>query len=202
MRGVLEGSATGLGAPLRPLGCAAALCLLVTAPAAGQGPVRVGVVDLDAVISQTSGGASLREHLADLRREADAEEARLRGEIETLRSSLAVPGQASDERRELEQRIDRKRLDLSRHQEDTEKQARRLEEAAFEKVKEEMAPVFERLASEHGFDLILDRATGLVLIVGEVADVTDLALEILRERRPPPSVEGDVDPPPNAEGVR
>ncbi len=187
MKGTTEGSPPTAGRRRHKAWLAiVGLGLLTATSVPSQEPVRVGVVDLDVIVAATAGGQELRAKMAAMEERYRSEEKRLRDDVAQLRGRLtdeSSNGPLPEGRAERQSRLEVAERELRRLGEDRELEARRIEEAALPAVRVEIEPVFERLQREHGYDLILDRAPGVVLLVGEVADITEIALGLLEEAR-------------------
>ncbi len=148
--------------------------VLAAAGAAQPGDVvRVGVVDMQAVISHSTKGQRARAQLdaerAAKQKQLDAleEEGRkLQAELERQRSVLSP-----NALREKEETIQRKIREVQRTAEDWNREFKKREAELVGDIQREILQVITELGKEKGYTIILERAAG-VWYVGERADLT------------------------------
>ncbi|HVS15065.1 MAG TPA: OmpH family outer membrane protein [Thermoanaerobaculia bacterium] len=166
-------------APARPRAVVVALglFLLATVAPARQQPPRIAVVDLDLVFLQSPIGASLQ---AELKKLEDDTRKRIETELQAIQDLQQRAAAASPEQRlELQRQSEDRELSARRIRDDAARQAQKLEQESRRRFSTTMEPVFQALQQEQGWDLILNKAVGLVIFAGDSIDVTPLVLERL-----------------------
>jgi Skp family chaperone for outer membrane proteins len=161
----------------RALLLALALVLVAAAAPARQQAARIAVVDLDLVFLQSPIGKALQ---ADIKKLEDDTRARIETELEAIQSLQQRAASASpEERLELQRQREDRELAARRIRDDAARQAQKLEQESRQRYTEAMEPVFKKLQEEQGWDLILNKAAGVVIFAGDSIDVTPLVLERL-----------------------
>ena len=157
-------------------GCASTL---PTPRAVQDGPLRIGVVDIDRVISSTEEGQEARAEFARKRREAEAqitpELERYKALEEDLKAQQSILSREALFQRQLDLTEMRNRIETRMKELENQLQVdqRRLEEPLMAK----MAEIVREFGREQGFTMILQRGTPGILYVREALDITDLIVE-------------------------
>lgn len=148
---------------------------------APQPPLKIAVVDLEAVASASPAGLALQKELADFEAAVQAEgkgktdrALELQGLIRDGANSL-TPEKLSEYQRELEDLT----IQLQRFQDDKQREGQQMQAEGLRKVEAELEPVFKALQEQEGYDLILNKVPGVVVIAGDRADITQLVIDRL-----------------------
>jgi Skp family chaperone for outer membrane proteins len=156
----------------------AGLFTLGSAGLLAQQPMpKIAVVDLDLVFLQSEIGKVLQ---TELRKLEESTRARLDTELSAMdelqqRAVTATP----EQRRDLQRQREDRELSARRIRDDATRQAQKMEQESRQRYSEKMEPLFRALQQEQGWDLILNKAGGLVIFAGESLDVTSLVMERL-----------------------
>jgi Skp family chaperone for outer membrane proteins len=169
--------------PARRRGVATALAvaLAVCTGAAGaqaqepKAQLRIAVVDLDRVFVQSPLGQKLRDELKQLEENARAELEKRAKAMDDLQRSME--GKTVEEQRAIARRREDEELALRRVRDDAQRQAAKLEADRRREIESSLQPVFTKLQEEQDFDLILNKAPGLVIFVKDSIDITAQVLE-------------------------
>ncbi len=156
------------------------LCAAGSATAQGR-PIKIAVVDLDLVATQSSAGQALRAKFQEYQREAQTELAS-RQEIANLIRQRATEGAGalSEEKlAELQQKYEDALVDLRRLRDEKQRGGQRLQQEGLQEIEKQLAPVFEKVRDEGGYDLILNNAPGVVVMANERVDITQKVVEAL-----------------------
>jgi len=144
------------------------------AGAAAPESIRVGVVDMQAVIIQSAKGQRAQ---AALKGEFEAKQKDLSGREEDIRKlqadlerQKAVLSQAA--LREKEQSIQRKFRDIRRTGEDMQRDMQKREAELVGEIQKDIMQVIAEYGKEKGYGVILERGTGAVWFANERADLT------------------------------
>ncbi len=145
-----------------------------SAEAAVVEPVRIGVVDMQSVIVQSTKGQRAQ---AALKAETEAKQKDMNGreeEVRKLQADLerqkAVLSPAA--LREKEEGIQRKVREIRRLAEDGNRDLQKREAELVGEIQREILQVVTEYGKEKGYSIVLERSVGGVLFVGERADVT------------------------------
>ncbi|MEL7059847.1 MAG: OmpH family outer membrane protein [Acidobacteriota bacterium] len=162
--------------------CAAACALaLVASPAVAQTGVRIAVVDLDRVVAQSPGGQELGKRLEAFQKEAAADVEAMSAEARDIRQRLAdgVNTLSEEKLAELQKSFEDKTIEIRRLRDDKQREGQKLQNEGLKQIEQELEPVFERIRDEQGYDLILNRVPGVVLMAGEKVDITQSVIDAL-----------------------
>lgn len=152
-------------------------------PAAAQeATIKIAVVDLEAVVALSPGGQALGKELEEF-------EASVKSEVEQMR----------DQARQLQQRIQEGRNSLSEDKlaemqkqledlsiaqrrllDDRQREGQKKQQEGLKKIEKQLEPVFDKIRDEEGYDLILNRVPGVVVMAGERVDITQMVIDRLK----------------------
>ena len=145
----------------------------VAEAAAAEPPVRIGVVDMQAVITQSTKGQRAR---AQLQSESEAKQKDMNAreeEVRKLQADLerqkAVLSPAA--LREKEENVQRKVREIRRIAEDGNRDLQKREAELVGEIQRDALQVITEYGKEKGYSLVLERSAG-VWYVGERADLT------------------------------
>jgi len=153
--------------------------ILVWGTAAQDEPVRIGIVDIDQVVSSTEEGKAARQELERKQREAQAEiepmYARFQEQEEDLKQKRFVLS---------EEALFQKQLDLAEMRSQIQNKGKELEDqlkldqARIEgPIKRKLLEIIQETGKGAGFSLILQRGGAGVLYSREALDITDMIVE-------------------------
>lgn len=156
----------------------AALALLVVGTAAQDEPIKIGVVDVDQVISSTEDGKAAREEMARKQRAAEAQIAPLYERYQALDEDLkAKKFVLSDES------LFEKQLDMAEVRNQIENKVKEVEgqlkvdEFRIQKpLRDKLRKIITETGREQGFTLILQKGAAGVVYSREALDITDLII--------------------------
>lgn len=163
--------------------CAAGLALALGAvalvaapqPAAAQGAVKVAVIDVQRLVTDSVAGKEALARLKKLQDDKIAEGKAKQDEIEALRKKLNEGrlSLADDKIAELEKQLEEKVTAFRRFQEDAERELNKSRDTSFAEIERKVSPIIEAAGREGGYTLIFNKfQSGLVFAV-ESADITD-----------------------------
>jgi Skp family chaperone for outer membrane proteins len=138
---------------------------------AAQRPLRIAVVDLERVFLQSPPGQKLRDELKQLEERTRVALEKQVKEMEELQRSME--GKPLEEQRTLARRREDQELALRRTRDDAQRQAAKLEADRRVEIEQQLQPIFAKIQEEQDFDLILNKAAGLVVFVKDSIEITD-----------------------------
>ena len=153
--------------------------LVVLGTAAGDEPVKIGVVDVDQAFNSTEDGKAAREELARKQREAEAQVAPLIEEFNAKKDELqAKRFVLSDEA------LFQRQLDLKQMQDNIQLKVQELEgnlkvaQTRLEgPLRKKLMDIIDEAGKGAGFTVIFARDAPGVLYSREALDITDLVIE-------------------------
>ena len=146
---------------------------------------RIGYVDVQRVIVRSVAGVAAREQLEKdkVTMQKDVDNRKI--EVDKLREEMEKKGLvlSAESRREKEETLQRKVRDLRRLAEDLEKELQKKEQAATQKILQELTGIIEKMGKERGFLLIVERRSGGVIYGDPEGDVTDEVIKLYDQEK-------------------
>lgn len=142
-------------------------------------PFTIAVVDLDAVVANSPAGRALEQEIDAFQRSVQSEVDRRRDAARSLQQELneeagsMTPARLAELRQSLEQIMN----DVRRYTDDQQREGQRRQNEGLRAIELQLEPVFEQLQADMGYDVILNRVPGVVVMTGDRADITD---EVIR----------------------
>jgi Skp family chaperone for outer membrane proteins len=154
---------------------AATLGLGTFQPLAAQGTsIKIGVVDLDAVVAQSSAGKELQAQLDKFQKEVQAEGEKMSAEANAIRKQATDGGATLSQEKlsELQEQYDEKANAIRRFRDDKQKEGQQIQAKGLRKIEDQLKPIFEKVRDEGGYDIILNNVPGVVLLINARVDLT------------------------------
>ena len=152
-------------------------------PAAAQEePVRVAVVNMDQVIAQSSAGTALREKLQAFQAEAQAGADDQQKKIQDLRKQVSEGVNSLDQAElvNLQKQFEDATLQLRRFRDDKQREAQKIQAEGLRDIEKQIEPVFAAIQEEFDYDLILNQQSGVVMMVGDRINITQVVIDRLK----------------------
>ena len=163
----------------------APVCLAAQAEAAGEEPLKIGVVNVDAVALQSPAGQALQQQLAAFQEEVVGELQTRQEAVRAIEQRIAEADSLSvDERRALEREYQDALTDFQRYQQDKQEEATALQAEGQTRIREEIGPVLAAIQSELDYDLVLNSTSPIILFFSDRIDITQLAIDRLAASDP------------------
>jgi outer membrane protein len=167
----------------------AVICgLLVTAPAVCQSPIpdkpiRMAVIDVEKVVSESRVGQDARAELQKLTEEKSQQGKALQDEVADLRRRIQEGelSLAEDKLEGLRQQLEDRLIAFRRFQDDTARELNTRQEAILQDINRKVIPVIDQVARELEVTLIFNKFQGALLYVDEAYDVTGLVIQRFNE---------------------
>lgn len=158
--------------------------LSADAAAAQEGPIKIAVVNLDYIVSQSPAGKTLQQSLKGFEDEVVAEVKARTDRAKEIRQRL-VDGANSlteDKLTELNKQLEDATIDIRRYRDDKEREGQKMQQEGLREIEKQLEPIFEEVRAEGGYDLILNNVPGVVVMVGERAEITQKVLDKLNAK--------------------
>ncbi|MBI3779859.1 MAG: OmpH family outer membrane protein [candidate division NC10 bacterium] len=158
---------------------AAAAMLMASESRATDSPVKVGFVDIQAVIAQSKEGQAARNKVAAEAAEKQKEISAKEGEIKQMDAELQKqsPILSDAAKKEREEEIRRRLRDLKRLTEDFNRDLAKRETELINDLLRDVTAVIRDYGKEKGYSLILEKGQGGVIYGSDPADLTKDILE-------------------------
>lgn len=154
------------------------------ATSAGVAGAKIAVIDIDRIAAESSAGKVLFEKLKVENDKIAAERAKRQQDIRDMEARLTSEVLSADARGQLSRDVERARTDAQRWLEDQQRdfqQKQQQEEAVFQ---QQLAPVVESVAKEHGIGLIFRATPGLTFVLDPNLDITPLVIQAFDSAAP------------------
>lgn len=159
----------------------AAFTVALAAPASAQQAINIAVVDLDFVVAQSPAGKALGQKLEAFQKQAQGEaEAKQKAAVD-LRKRIAdgVNSLSEEKLAELQKQYEDIMIDIRRFRDDKQREGQKMQDEGLKEIEKQLEPVFEKVRDENGYDLILNRVPGVVVMAGERVDITKKVLDVM-----------------------
>lgn len=146
---------------------------------AQEAPIKIAIVDLEAVVAQSKQGQDLQASMEGFQQQVQQEMTTLNQQANELRQRLADGANSLSESRlaELNKEYEDATIALRRFRDDKQREGQKMQEESLREIEGLLEPVFEQVRAEMGFDLILNNVPGVVLMAGERVDITAMMVE-------------------------
>ena len=147
----------------------------------GESPLKVGVVNLDAVALQSPAGQALQRELARFQEAVTAELQTKQEAARTIEARVAESDSLSEEaRRALEREYQDVITDFQRFQQDKQQEGAALRADGMTQIQQELSPVIEAIQAELNYDLVLNSQTTWIVIFSDRIDITQIVIDRLQ----------------------
>lgn len=164
-------------------GLTAALVLGLAVPAAfaQDAPIKIAVVDLDVVVANSPAGKELGQKLETFQQQIQTEAQGMQTAVQELRQRIADGANSlSDERlAELQKEYEDSMIAIRRFRDDKQREGQKMQDEGLREIEKQLEPIFAKVRDENGYDLILNRVPGVVILAGERVDITAKMIETL-----------------------
>ena len=164
-----------------------ALSLAVISPLAQtaqaqEEPLKIAVVNMDQVIAQSAAGSALNEKLQAFQEEAQGQVEDQQKIIADLRQKVsdATGGEDQAQLVNLQKQFEDATLVLRRFRDDKAREAQKIRADGLQEIQDQFDPVFVAIQQEFDYDLILNQQSGVVLMVGERVNITQMVIDRLK----------------------
>lgn len=147
-----------------------------------QDSLKVGVVDLQRVISESQVGRKSRERFQGEVKSVETDLLKEKQLLERLKSDLEKQGMLlrEAERQEMEKQFQRKYRDYLRSMEDSQEGLRQREKEMTAQILAELRDIVVEIGKKDNFTLIVERSQ--TIYNGDVLDITDKVKELYDQR--------------------
>lgn len=169
----------------KPLITLAMTCLLALPALAQDGPIKIAVVDLDVVVGQSPAGQALNTKLENFQKQVQAEMDTMTNRAKELRQRLAdgVNSLSEDKLAELQKQFEDEGIKMKRLKDDKTREGQKMQSEGLRDIEKMLEPVFKQVRDEGGYDIILNKVPGVVVMAGERVDITQKVLDKLNGKK-------------------
>lgn len=142
-------------------------------------PIKIAVVDLEALVARSAAGKKLQAQLESFKNQAQAEGETMAGKAREIQQQL-VEGEKSlpaEKLQELQKQLEDAQIGIRRFRDDKQREGQKMQTEGLRQIEAQLKPVFEKVRDEGGYDLILNNVSGVVILANEKVDITARILE-------------------------
>jgi outer membrane protein len=157
------------------------LSFIITPVMAQDAPLKIAVVDVEVLVAESPQGKALQERLSKFQSETSAELQRMQNDAQTIQQRITdgANSLSPDRLDELNKELEDASIALRRFRDDKQREGQKMQEEGLLGIEEVLQPIFAQVRDEMGFDLILNRVPGVVLMISERVDITPLMVQRL-----------------------
>jgi outer membrane protein len=157
------------------------LSFLITPAIAQDAPLKIAVVDVEVLVAESPQGKALQERLSNFQSETSAELQRMQNDAQAIQQRITdgANSLSPDRLDELNKELEDASIALRRFRDDKQREGQKMQEEGLLGIEEVLQPIFAQVRDEMGFDLILNRVPGVVLMISERVDITPLMVQRL-----------------------
>lgn len=165
----------------KPLLTLALTCLFAVPAMAQDSPIKIAVVDLDVVVAQSPAGKELNAKLEKFQLQVQAEIDTMTNRAKELRQRLAdgVNSLTEDKLAELQKQFEDEGIKMKRLKDDKTREGQKMQNEGLRDIEKQLEPIFKQVRDEGGFDIILNRVPGVVVMASERVDLTQKVIDKL-----------------------
>ena len=154
------------------------LCLAPIIGLAQDHSARVATINAEFVIGKSKDGRRLQIRLQELENTLQAQMAELEAQIQQMRNRLNNDADLMSEGnlQLLQQSYEKKTLELRRYQDDSQRQYNELQRAGLLELEQKIRAVTRMVALEHGYDLVLNDTSGVVVFNSGDHDLSPMVI--------------------------
>jgi outer membrane protein len=159
----------------RSLAAIAMLAALVPAAASAQGPtVKVGVIDVQRILTESVAGKEAMAKLKGLQDQKLAEAKSKQDEINQIRTRINEGrlSLAEDKIAEMEKQAEDKVIAFRRFQDDADRDLQKARDQAFDAIEKRVLPVINQVGAEGGFTVIFNKFQSGLIFADDKIDLT------------------------------
>ena len=149
---------------------------------AQEEPLKIAVVNMDQVIAQSAAGSALNEKMKAFQEEAQGQVEDQQKRIQELRQKVSDGVNTEDQAQlvNLQKQYEDATLQLRRFRDDKAREAQKIRAEGLQEIEKQFEPVFAAIQEEFDYDLILNQQSGVVLMVGEKINITQMVIDRLQ----------------------
>ena len=157
------------------------LSFALTPVAAQEAPLKIAVVDVEIVVAESPQGKALQARLEQFQTQVQGELQRMQNDAQAIQQRVTDGANSLSEDRlsELNKELEDATIAIRRYRDDKQREGTKIQEEGLVGIEQVLQPVFAQVRDEMGFDLIINRVPGVVLMISERVDVTPLMIQRL-----------------------
>ena len=153
----------------------------LTPVVAQEAPLKVAVVDVEIVVAESPQGKALQIRLEQFQTQVQGDMQRMQNDAQAIQQRITDGANSlSDDRlSELNKELEDATIAIRRYRDDKQREGNKMQEEGLMGIEQVLQPVFAEVRDEMGFDLILNRVPGVILMTSDRVDITPLMIQRL-----------------------
>ena len=160
-----------------------ALLMLAGAAAAQQATIRIAVIDLDRLVAQSVAGRSLQAELEAFQAAVQGEGKELADRARATEKLIADGANSLSQEKleELRDQYEDEALQVRRYSERKQREGAKMRDDGLKAIEDKLQPVLDSIQATGNYDLILNRALGVVVMASDRVDITEQVIRAFDE---------------------
>ena len=152
-----------------------AILMLAGTAMAQQAALRIAVIDLDRLVAQSDVGKALQQKLEDFQRQVQTEGKELADKARATKKLIddGAVSLSTDRLSELQDQYEDEATEVRRYTERKQREGNKMRDDGLKEIEEKLQPVLDSVQQQGNFDLILNKALGVVVMASDRIDITN-----------------------------
>lgn len=152
--------------------------LLLAGTAQGQDAIKIAVVDLEAVVAQSSSGKALQAKLEKFQQDVQVEADALAENARGIRTRMAEGANTltAEKLAELQKQYEDETIKMRRLRDDKQREGQKMQAEGLREIERQLEPIFKQIQEQEGYDLIINNVPGVVVMANERVDITGMVV--------------------------
>ncbi len=151
------------------------ILMLAGAAVAQEAPISIVVIDLDRLVAQSVAGRELQGKLGAFQNQVQTEGKALADKARATKKLMDDGAISLSQERlaELQAQFEDEGIKVRRYTETKQREGAKMRDDGLAQIEKKLQPVLDKIQSDGNYDLILNRALGIVVMASERVDITD-----------------------------
>lgn len=173
-----------------------AILMVAGAAMAQQATIRIAVIDLDRLVAQSNVGQELQQKLEEFQRQVQTEGQALAEKARATKKLIddGAVSLSADRLTELQDQYEDEATEVRRYTERKQREGNKMRDDGLQDIERRLQPVLESVQQEGNFDLILNKALGVVVMASDRVDITDQVIAAFNAAEGAGAASGDAAP--------
>ncbi len=160
---------------------AVAALALATLPAQAQSNLKIGVIDVERIVTESATGKATLAKLEDYGKEQQAKLQAKKDSVDQLRSRIAEGSLslAEDKLNELKKELESRSIELRRAGDDAQREFNQRQQEALGEIERRVMPVIKKVGEEGGYTMIFRKFDSGLVYATEDVDLTAVVIQRL-----------------------
>jgi Skp family chaperone for outer membrane proteins len=155
-----------------------AILILAGAAVAQEAPIRIAVIDLDQLVARSVAGRDLQNKLEEFQQQVQTEGTALADRARATKKLMDDGAISLSQERlaELQAQFEDEGIKVRRFTEAKQREGGKMRDDGLQEIEKKLQPVLDKVQSDGNYDLILNKALGIVVMASDRVDITDAVI--------------------------